>query len=345
MSVFVPGDYESSLDLYVREYIPASHTLTLTVLAKEFIFDEEDLFEVFIVEQLQKGFPMITPRYVEEKWGAALVEAGDSFPDWETGATVTINEDYLLYLTNPDFYIYAAVEDPKAPNIYQYVVCDLTYIYLPDYEVTGDKPVNQPFERLAPVDDNWEKEDVFTWPFPELSTTTWRTVWYGQWKTSPSGHWRYTVNSRMLYLLTARPEGLPHEQPYIFDCFTVVPLSDPWPPTDGVWFSSKGINDDYVDTYAEMVSRGAAPNADQRPYKWLGDAGIERRNVPVGFNQYVQVRQYPYTEEGGPKKHPPGLGGTPGFSWPGGLVVESSEGTSLLGLLGHFGPRLFNPRK
>jgi hypothetical protein len=339
----VPG-LTDSLNVYVEEYNSVSKTLVLLLLIRDLTLTETSSPFDYAVGLINQFYEKATVAWVEENYGLALVESGEEYPD-ETGAIIEIQEDYLLSFVQPMDYVLASVIDPQELFPFKYRRVRLVYRYQPDFQkdVYPETP-GQPKHDL-PVVWGYPPDSAYTWPYLDLGIAdTWFSVWYAIGNTDPVAHWRYMCDPMWLCLLQAYPDD-PDEwmQQDVYDGYRQAVSSDgqPW-YTEGQspkWIS-RGINDNWVDSYNWLKTRGGyAPNADRRELRWFSYAGwTDYRRYEQGASWvHVQILVKLQSLPGNPCSPYVG-GGLP--PWMPVLGYQGTEFLPLIGLISWLAPWL-----
>lgn len=319
MSSISPSQ-EQALRVFVKEYNTTAKTLTLILLLAEFDFLELDEPYGYIVEILNKLYEQVTVDLLEQYLGIAEVEEGNHFPHWETRTEIIIREDYLLEEIRPEGWIPLSVVDPGQWEILKWKKIELIYRHKPDFpEVStfDDCPTDQPHQNI--VYPAYPSGLTCSWPLPDLgSGLSWRSIWSGYAGYSPDFHWKYRILGNFYNCIAANPGSSDYwMQEEIWDCFreSVPADGSPW-YSDGnpVQYISRGINDDWLDTYDELQDRGYAPNAYRRIQRWLANSGeYSYRLIQPGDEDHVQIEAYLYDDYVKIYKEKPtgDIGGTP----------------------------------
>lgn len=333
-------------EVFVKEYNSAMKTLELALILKEFSLINVENPVDWVTDLMAELYQQATIELIETYFGLALVEDGESWPDWITGVSVEIHEDYLLKEVIPGYgdapsFIPASVIDPKILFPFKYGCIVLVYHYKETFPSEWpDKPYGQPSHSLD-TGLGYPAGLWCSWPYPDLSDETngliWIAVWKGTWNSLPEGHWRYYMRPNWIALMTANPDSADYWMlQEVFDCFRQSVPGDgaPWWSAENALWISKGINDDWVDSYDELKNRDAAPNAFRRPLRWLALSGVEDyRFRQDAYNDYVELQMRvitPSADVYGPGEEKPT--GGPGIFIPGlGLLGAFTEGTNLLG--------------
>jgi hypothetical protein len=252
---------------------------------------------------------------VEAAFGLGVIPASTVLPTLYTGQSITIQEEWLLRAITPASYVPSFVADPKeSPFKYRYL--QLIYALPGEFPERNLLPPEFGFGQGgesggAGVSGEWEAlptppypvDSFWGYPYPILGDYSWYGVWIAIWNGVPTMHARYGIVPEWLWIITAYPDL---EEPYhdafqegIYDCFREAIESDgaPWyTPEHRLWIS-KGINDSWVDTYAELCLRGGEShispfNNGMRAWHWLNMAEIPNRywDTPGGQEEHVDVR-------------------------------------------------------
>jgi hypothetical protein len=311
---------EQALRVFVKEYNSATKALTLTLLLADFDLLEIDEPYGYVIEVLNELYQQVTVDLLEQYLGIAEIEAGNHFPHWETRIDVIIREDYLLEEIRPDGWIPASVVDPGQWEFLKWKRIELIYCYEPDFPEVSEFdncPSDQPSQNI--IYPAYPSGLTCSWPLPNLATgLSWRSIWSGYAGFSPEFHWKYRILAPFHNCIAANPSSSDAwMKEEIWDCFRESTPDDgsPW-YSDGnpVQYISKGINDDWLETYDELKDRDYAPNAYRRIQRWLANSGeYSYRLVQPGNEDHVQIEARIYDDYVKIyKKKPSGnTGGTP----------------------------------
>jgi hypothetical protein len=124
----------------------------------------------------------------------------------------------------------------------------------------------------------------------------------------------------------------------VYDCFQRAESGDyGYEAGENPWYCSKGINNDWVDSYDELKDRDFAPNGYRRSQRWCTLAGIDSDLLQVGSIDHLRVEAYDYDEEG--KVRERGGGGLSPAIFPF-LPCHTDDRFHPLGVLSAFFPSL-----
>jgi len=311
---------EQALRVFVKEYDSATKALTLTLLLADFNLLEIDEPYGYVIKTLNELYQQVTIDLLEQYLGIAEIEAGNHFPHWETRIDVIIREDYLLKEIRPNGWIPVSVVNPNQWEFLKWKRIELIYCYEPDFPEVSEFdncPSDQPSQNI--IYPAYPSGLTCSWPLPNLATgLSWRSIWSGYPGYSPEFHWKYRILAPFHNCIAANPSSSDAwMQEEIWDCFRESTPADgsPW-YSDGnpVQYISKGINDDWLDTYDELKDRDYAPNAYRRIQRWLANSGeYSYRLIQPGNEDHVQIEARIYDDYVRIyKKKPTGdVGGTP----------------------------------
>lgn len=300
----IPESFYASLTPMIEEYNSAQKILKILLVAADLdLVPMSDPYQ-FIVEEINKLYEQATIELVEQSLGLAEVEAGASFESFGGGGSVQIQEDYLLEEVHPFGYIPASVVDYTDWGFLKYRKIRLIYKYEPDFDIEDyeDCPDGQRKQSISPAY-GYPPGMVSSWEFPDLSESnplSWVYIFSGYGAYSPEAHWRYRIFPEWVYLLSAHPGE--EDETYkaymledVIDCFRQAVPSDGspwWSENNPYMWISKGINDDWVDSYVELKTRDFAPNGYMRPWRWMqfSDIPYEYFHHPTQPEDHIRVQ-------------------------------------------------------
>jgi len=302
MSQFSPSLNEA-LRVFVAEYNSFTKTLTLVLLLADFDLLEIDEPYGYIVQILNELYQQVTIDLLEQYLGIAEIEEGSHFKHFETRVDIIIREDYLLEEIRPEGWIPASVVDPGKWEFLKYKKIELVYCYKPDfpeYSEFSDCPADQPSQNiLYPA---YPTGVACSWPKPDLSSgLSWHAIWSGYGAYSPETHWRYRILGNFHNLIAPDPNSPDYwMNESVWDCFRESVPSDgsPW-YSDGnpTQYISRGINDNWLDTYKELKDRGYAPDGFRREQRWLSISGeYSYQTLYLGTEDHVRIQAYLYDD-------------------------------------------------
>jgi len=238
--------------IYVESYNQVNRMLSLALCLSDFgAIEIQD--PLGILPAIQQNYQQLTITLIEEFLAVQRLEEGQELPDYE-GNMVEIQEDYILelidYGTTGKFCL-ASVIDPQSLFPFRYSKIILVYRPPDALSPIGELPLSWESETLNPA---WgyptgAKE---AWKFPVLGDNLWHTIIGNIYNGAPTPHIRCFCIGAWSWLLTQQEA----ESGDIWNCFRFSEPAD-----GGPWFSgmprfiSKGINDSWVESSAEIVAR------------------------------------------------------------------------------------------
>jgi len=249
----------------------------------------------YVVEQVEQLYQDSLIDLLEQLQGISRIDAGTQFED-EYGATIEIEEDYLLKEVHPVSYTPLSVVQLD-PEIFKYERIRLIYRAVDEFPPLGYPLPDGWNSYPLPVGQGYPIGLVNGGPGGDLSVAlSWRRIWIGRPGYSPT-HWKYSISPEWIMLLSAHPDSADYwMQEDIWDCWRPSRPEDgaPWYSEDNCLWISKGINDDWVESYQELVSQGYAPNGYRRPLRWLALSdyqGYRFQQLPNNYDVIeIQVR-------------------------------------------------------